>query len=299
MDFVRHLGEGCLLVKLDLKEVYRAVPVHPSDQRLLAVLWQGTTYLDRALPFGLRSAPKLFSALTDAMMWMLYERGIETALHYLDDFLILGPAGSPLCGQALQTTLTLCNELGFPVAPEKTEGPAITLTLLGIEMDSVAGQVRLPHDKLDRLLTTISQWMKLADDPTPRGTGKKRDLLSLIGLLNHAAAVVRPGRAFLRGLIDATTTVQDLEHWVHLNRSVRADIAWWHTFLRTWNGHVRGMGLRSNVLWFQLQWPENWSTVAIAPKELVPIVMAVSLWGPYWAGKRVRCLCDNTSETWI
>ena len=35
VDFVRHLGEGCLLAKLDLKEAYRAVPVHPSDQRLL------------------------------------------------------------------------------------------------------------------------------------------------------------------------------------------------------------------------------------------------------------------------
>ena len=313
VDFVKHLGEGCLLAKLDLKEAYRAVPVHPSDQRLLAVLWQGTTYLDRALPFGLRSAPKLFSALTDAMMWMLYERGIEMALHYLDDFLILGPAGSPLCGQALQTTLTLCDELGFPVALEKTEGPATTLTFLGIEIDSVAGQVRLPHDKLERLLTTINQWMKQADDPTPRGTGKKRELLSLIGLLTHAATVVRPGRAFLRGLIDATAAVQDLEHWVHLNRSARADIAWWHTFLRTWNGISVmppsnepfiivsdasggwGCGAMYANLWFQLQWPEKWYTVAIAPKELVPIVMAVILWGPYWAGKRVRCLCDNIS----
>ena len=35
VDFVKHLGEGCLLAKLDLKEAYRAVPVHPSDQRLL------------------------------------------------------------------------------------------------------------------------------------------------------------------------------------------------------------------------------------------------------------------------
>jgi hypothetical protein len=124
--------------------------------------------------------------------------------------------------------------------------------------------------------------MKQADDPTPRGTGKKRDLLSLIGLLTHAATVVRPSRAFLRGLIDATATVQDLEHWVHLNRSARADIAWWHTFLRTWNGisvmppsnepfiivsdASGGWGCGAN-LWFQLQWPENWSTVAISPKE--------------------------------
>ena len=54
------LGRGCLLAKLDLKEAYRAVPVHPSDQRLLAVQWEGATYIDKALPFGLRSAPKLF-----------------------------------------------------------------------------------------------------------------------------------------------------------------------------------------------------------------------------------------------
>ena len=220
------------------------------------------------------------------MMWMLYERGIETPLHYLDDFLILSPTGSPLCGQALQTTLTLCDELGVSSRPgEKPQGPATTLTFLGIEIDSVAGQVRLPHDKLDRLLTTINQWMKQADDPTPRGRGKKRDLLSLIGLLTHAATVVRPGRAFLRGLIDATATVQDLEHWVHLNRSARADIAWWHTFLRTWNGISVmppsnepfiivsdasggwGCGAMYANLWFQLQWPENWSTVAISPKE--------------------------------
>ena len=167
VEFVRNLGEGCLLAKLDLKEAYRTVPVHPSDQRLLAVSWQGTTYIDRALPFGLRSVPKILSALTDAMMWMLRESRIKAALHYLDDFVVLGPPGSPLCGQALANTLALCEELGFPVAPEKTEGLATTLTFLGIEVDSVLGQVRLPQEKLDHLLTTINSWMKQADAPTP------------------------------------------------------------------------------------------------------------------------------------
>jgi hypothetical protein len=95
------LGQGCLLAKLDLKEAYRAVPVHHSDQCLLAVSWNGTTYLDRALPFGLRSAPKL----TDAMMWFLHDRGVHTALHYLDDFLVMGPPGQNSCAEALTTTL--------------------------------------------------------------------------------------------------------------------------------------------------------------------------------------------------
>ena len=105
MQLVQSLGQGALLAKLDLKEAYRAVPVHPSDQRLLAVSWNNTAYLEKALPFGLRSAPKLFSALTDAMMWALRDRGVHMALHYLDDFLVLGPPGQPTCQEALSTTL--------------------------------------------------------------------------------------------------------------------------------------------------------------------------------------------------
>ena len=42
-------------------------------------------------------------------------------------------------------------------------------------------------------------------------------------------------------------------------------------------------------------WPSSWQTVSIAPKELVPIVVGVVLWGVHWAGKRICCLCDNTA----
>ena len=51
--FIRRFGVGCLLAKL--MEVYRAVPVHPSDQLLLAMRWRDTVYIDRALPFPLQS----------------------------------------------------------------------------------------------------------------------------------------------------------------------------------------------------------------------------------------------------
>ena len=307
------LGKDCLLAKLDLEEAYRAVPVHPSDQRLLAIRWDGVTYLDRALPFGLRSAPKLFSALTDAMMWFLYERGARAALHYLDDFLLLGPPESTVCAQSLTMTLALCEELGFPVASEKTEGPTTVLTFLGIELDTSSQMLHLPDDKRERLLATISRWSSHAMSPSFRRTGKKRDLLSLIGLLSHAALVVRPGRAFLHSLFEAAARVRELDHWVHINEAARADLAWWYTFLKIWNGRsimpptnppfvIRsdasgswGCGAVYDNLWFQLQWPRSWEEVSIAPKELVPIVMAVTLWGPYWAGQRVCCLCDNAA----
>lgn len=311
VKLAQSLGRGCLLAKLDLKEAYRAVPVHPSDQRFLAVAWNGTVYLDKALPFGLRSAPKLFSAVTDAMMWVLRDRGVQMALHYLDDFLVLGPPDQPTCAEALSTTLALCEELGFPVAEDKTEGPAAVITFLGIEIDTLRQQVRLPLDKLHRLTSTLAGWMGHTERPTPRSSVKKRELLSLLGLLHHAATVVRPGRAFLRNLIDASATVQALDHRVHLNAAARADLAWWHTFLRAWNGvsimppsdaplllvsdasGTWGCGAFHGNGWFQLQWPDSWAPVSIAPKELVPIVVAATLWGPQWAGKHVQCLCDN------
>ena len=144
-----------------------------------------------------------------------------------------GPAESTTCQRDLTTTLTTCVDLGFPVAPEKTEGPTTRLTFLGIEIDSGASQIRLPQEKLVALQATVSQWMNKAGS---RSSCKKRDLLSLIGLLQHATAVVRPGRAFDRSLIDAASTVQHPDHWVHLNLIARSDIAWWHTFVQAWNG---------------------------------------------------------------
>ena len=54
-----------------------------------------------------------------------------------------------------------------------------------------------------------------------------------------------------------------------------------------------GCGAAHTDWWFQLQWPQQWCSISIAPKELVPIIMAAILRGPYWAGKCARCLCDN------
>ena len=48
---ILHLGKGTQLVKVDLKPAYRQVPVHPQDKHLLAISWERSVYVDRALPF--------------------------------------------------------------------------------------------------------------------------------------------------------------------------------------------------------------------------------------------------------
>ena len=61
LQFITKLGCNTLLLKIDLKSAYRMVPVHLGDRRLLGISWEGEVYVDQALPFGLRSAPKLFT----------------------------------------------------------------------------------------------------------------------------------------------------------------------------------------------------------------------------------------------
>jgi hypothetical protein len=73
----------CRLPKVDIQEAYRAVPVYPSDRRLLGLTLEGTTFIDKVLPFGLRSVPKQLPALTETMLWMLQNRGVFNTIYYL------------------------------------------------------------------------------------------------------------------------------------------------------------------------------------------------------------------------
>jgi len=87
-------GQHSLMAKVDIKSAYRNIPVHPDDRWLLGMQWGGAVYVDAALPFGLRSAPKIFTAVADAVEWILRSEGVNFVIHYLDDFLLVGPPNS-------------------------------------------------------------------------------------------------------------------------------------------------------------------------------------------------------------
>jgi len=121
---VRKLGKGSLLAKLDLHQAYRVVPVHADNHPLLGIRWGSSTFIDSVLPFGLRSAPKIFSAVADTLTWGMYSNGVQLQLHYLDDFLFVGPPNTTDCATALLKALQTCEQLGVPFPVHKMEGPS-------------------------------------------------------------------------------------------------------------------------------------------------------------------------------
>ena len=305
VDMVRKLGVSAFMGKIDIKHAFRLCPVRLVDWPLLCFFWNNSYYVDLRLPFGSRSSPGIFNSFADALCWILTTQGITWLLHYLDDFLLAAPSAE-IASEWMHVFYQVCTDIGVPIAEEKTIGPATNITFLGIEIDTVAQCIRLPRAKLTAILTLLQEW-----DIKKKCT--KRELLSLIGSLSFAAKVVKPGRIFLRRLIELSTTVSKLHHHISLNTEARNDIKWWLQFLPTWNGVAifqedvisseslnlftdasnTGFGGVFHKEWFTCQWPESFSQFHINMKEAFAIYAAISTWAHLLHNKQILVFCDN------
>ncbi|XP_077863268.1 uncharacterized protein LOC144346270 [Saccoglossus kowalevskii] len=221
-------GQSSLLAKIDIQHAFRLCSVRKDDWNLLGFKWLGCYFFDRVLPFGLRSAPYLFNQLDEAIHWIITQRAnTQNLIHYLDDYLAVAPPpNSQACLHIMNTMLSVCKELGVPIAKEKVEGPSSTLTFLGIELDTVKMVIRLPDDKLNDLLQVLPTWLH-------KTSSTKQELLSLIGTLSFAYLLVR---IFLRRMINLSTSVTNINSIVALTENFRLDVQWWCDFLPSWSG---------------------------------------------------------------
>ena len=309
MDAAMALGQGALMAKIDIISAFRICPVRPEDWPYLGMQWEGKYYIDKALPFGLRSAPCIFNCLAEALCWILQNTyDIEHLYHYLDDFITLGLPNTQQCHSNLQLVKHLLLRLHIPTADEKQEGPATLITFLGILLDTEKLEARLPPEKLAQIKTELITWLT-------KKACTKRELQSLIGLLSFAAKVVPPGRTFLRRMINTMTVVPLPEDTITLTEDFRRDVHWWNLFIDDWNGrsffmHPKwipsttlklftdssdtiGYGAYFDKKWFQGHWSEDQINNSIQWKELFPIVLAAATWGHLWSKSRISFVCDN------
>ena len=189
------------------------------------------------------------------------------------------PPDSSQCQESLDILDRECEALGVPTAAHKRDGPTTCLVFLGIIIDTQLGELRLPADKLARLVTLLEEW-------GDRKACARKELESLIGLLNHACKVVRSGRSFLRRMIDmlhanGVSFLPPPSHLPMTEFTSDASGSWgcgaWHRPLAP----------------AQVQWGPRSQALSIAQKELIPIILACDTWGSSWHGQQVLCHCDN------
>ena len=121
---------GDWLVKLDLKDAYFSVPIHPSCQKYLKFEWKGQAWQFKALPFGLSSAPYVFTKLMKPVVSILRRLGIRSIL-YLDDMLIMSKSKEE-AREHLATAVELLVAVGFIINLKKSVlSPTQELEFLG------------------------------------------------------------------------------------------------------------------------------------------------------------------------
>ena len=93
------------------------VPIHPQDEPL-CFMWDDSVYTSKTLSFGLHSIPKIFSAIADAIQWVLNQKGIRNIIHYLDYYILVTKEKDKADYQKSQLVASF-SELRIPIEPSE------------------------------------------------------------------------------------------------------------------------------------------------------------------------------------
>ncbi|VDI44723.1 Hypothetical predicted protein [Mytilus galloprovincialis] len=191
VDVIKLYGNKTLASKSDVRSAFRLLPISPIDFDLLGFKINQEFYFDKSLPFGASISCALFNKFASFLHWAVSVRQSEGAIvHYLDDFLFLGRGGTCQCADLLHTFKVICNDLGIPLADEKTISPTTRLTFLGVEIDTSDMTLRLPSDKLDEIASKNFLCFKMQEGHA------KRNAIPF-GFIKLCMSRCRAGESFL------------------------------------------------------------------------------------------------------
>ena len=226
------LQRGDWMTSIDLKDAYLSVPVAKEHRKYLRFAWGNTVFEFQCLPFGLSSAPRIFTKLLKPVMALLRKKGIRCII-FLDDLLIMGKVRKELESLS-QEIILLLQLLGFRINFEKSHlTPTQTIKYLGFWIDSTKMIISLPEDKVRGIIQacqTAVLKQKLS----------VRDLARLLGRMSATAMAVLPApicyRSLQRQRNAAFAIYQSFETQVQLNQASLEELQWWIKQLPQWNG---------------------------------------------------------------
>ena len=170
------IQQGDYAFSIDLQDAYLHVPIVKHHRQFLRFVWHNVPYQWRVLPFGLATAPRVFTSLTKPILFLCHCKGLRIVI-YLDDILVLvrsKRAGKRAC--LFLCSLLVC--LGLHINFSKSDlRLSQSFTFLGLCWDTVHMSVSLPPDKLADI-----QQLALSLLHTPHVTVHK--VMSFLGKAN-------------------------------------------------------------------------------------------------------------------
>lgn len=315
METARSIASAVLpfdwATSLDLTDGYFHCPIGKSFRKYLRFVVSGKVYQFRALPFGLATAPSVFTLLLRPLAIFMHLQG-HTLHRYLDDLLPRSQCRVTV-HKSTQFLLDVLFRLGWRVNEEKSMLiPSQDFVYVGIRFQTLRGVMVPPEDRIEKI--------SLAAVPLFQGPVSARYLLSFLGLVGSAEAQVPLGRLHIRPIQVCLRTqfhmgVHSLSYLVsvvgHLD-AIQA-IQWWCYRENLMRGMPLGPFVQNRTLYtdasmshwgahsedhdFQVSgtWSQAETHYSINQLELLTVVRALGRSPPSWSDQKILIATDNST----
>ena len=259
------------------------------------------------LPFGLSSAPRVFTKTMKPVVALLRQLGLRMII-YLDDLLIMAQS-QDLLNCHVSTVRNLLENLGFIISYLKSVLiPATQMEFLGFLIDSQTMTLALPRDKVRKVKKECQSVLNY-----PQVT--VRELAKLIGHLTSTIQAVFPGPLHFRHLQgDKNKSLAQFGSYdslIQLSPYALEELVLWRDNLDAWNGMSLISGTPNLMIeidasrkgWGTFcmgvstggQWSQGESKLHINCLELLAGAFAIMTFGKSNAQMKVRLLMDNVT----
>jgi hypothetical protein len=306
----------CIIVKRDIKNVFRNVFIVVQLQWLLRFYWKEKYYKKRSLSFDLSSTLFLFNLFVEAIHWMIvFYLHWMNLQHYLNDFIEVF-ASDKFDFISFDQLMTVLEVLIKSVKNEKDT----IISVFDIEVNINTFIARLSTDKLIKVIENtrlVSMTIII----------NLLEMQSLIEFLFFCARAIRLSHVFMRRLWDfvvfefsreSRTIKRRISQWV------RSDLLWWNKLLSKYNEvlffdesnrdnnflytdacltelreyyykemRVKSTINQSNAFVFALSSSSN--SLSINVHEMKTILLAFQIFEKLWERTRLSVFIDNTT----
>lgn len=217
------ISQDCYMANLDLKDAYFLVAIHNDYKKYLRFRWENKYYEFNVLPFGLSTAPFVFTKLLKPVMSLLRSLGLLSTI-YLDDVCMIGKNYTD-CADNISQTRCIFESLGFVINKEKScLVPRTTCKYLGFVIDSKKYHVKLPDEKRMQIKKELNLFIQLK-------RCKIRCFARLLGLLTSACPAIQYGWLYTKQMERCKyltlLNTEDYDSYMTLPSDLHSDFTWW------------------------------------------------------------------------
>ena len=227
---------GVRVSSIDLSDPYLHIPIHSNSRKYLRFCHKSQVCQFTSLPFGLATAPQVFTTIVKEVKLMALARGIR--LHqYLDNWLIRAQSQEEAQVNT-QTVVDPTQSLGWIINQEKSElKPTQVFSFVGYEYHLDSALVKPTQERLLKLQDLI---LRLKS----KHVLTARCLMSLIGLLASMEKMVPEERLhmmpFQFHLKEQWRFPQSLNSLLPWTETISAHLEWWQNPTNVMKGADQG-----------------------------------------------------------